>query len=98
MELNAGNDPSPSAVVVDVPRENVVAVESGAEGPVLPVRFNQIVAGEVGDAVARPADENRLPGRPLTAFFHRKFVYPRAMCCPPTRSWPRRIQRGMYST
>lgn len=69
MELNAGNDPSPSAVVVDVPRENVVAVESGAEGPVLPVSFNQIVAGEVGDAVARPADENRLPGRPLTAFF-----------------------------
>ena len=92
MELNAGNEPSPSAVVVDVPRENVVGVDRGAEGPVLPVRFNQIVAGEVGDAVARPADENRLPGRPLTAFFFTANPFALVRCVVlPTRSWPRRV-------
>lgn len=67
--INAGNEPYPSAVVVDHSSEDVVSVDRGAEGPVLPVRFNQIVAGEVGGDVARPEDEHRLPGRPLTAFF-----------------------------
>ena len=69
MATNTGNDPSPGGIVVDESREDLVAVDRGAEGPVLPVRFNEIVAGKVGESVARPEDENRLPGRPLTAFF-----------------------------
>ena len=69
MDMNAGNEPSPSAVVVDYLSEDVLSVDRGDEGPVLPVLFNQIVAGEVGRDIARPEDENRLPGRPLTAFF-----------------------------
>ena len=69
MDVNAGNAPSPGADVVNHLSEDVVIVDCGAESPGLPVHFNQIVAGEVGSDVARPADENRLPGRPLTAFF-----------------------------
>ena len=69
MATNTGNDPSPGGIVVDESREDLVAVDRGAEGPVSPVRFNEIVAGKVGESVARPEDENRLPGRPLTAFF-----------------------------
>ena len=69
MDVNAGNAPSPGAVVVNHSSEDVVSVDRGADSPGLPVHFNQIVAGEVGRDVARPEDANRLPGRPLTAFF-----------------------------
>ena len=69
MDVNAGNAPSPGAVVVNHSSEDVVFVDRRAESPGLPVHFNQIVAGEVGRDVARPEDENRLPGRLLTAFF-----------------------------
>ena len=69
MATNAGNDASPNAVVFDGSREDVGAVVRWADGPILPARFNEIVAGEVGESVVGPEDENRLPGRPLTAFF-----------------------------
>ena len=42
MATNAGNDPSPGGIVVDESSEDVVAVDRRAEGPVLPVRFNEI--------------------------------------------------------
>ena len=64
MDVNAGNAPSPGAVVVNHSSEDVVSVDRGADSPGLPVHFNQIVAGEVGRDVARPEDANRLPGRP----------------------------------
>ena len=64
MEGNAGNAPSPGAVVVNRSSEDVVSVDRGADGPGLPAHFNEIVAGEVGRDVARPEDANRLPGRP----------------------------------
>ena len=39
MATNAGNDPSPGGIVVNESSEDVVAVDHGAEGPVLPVLF-----------------------------------------------------------
>lgn len=48
----------------------------GADGPILPARFNEIVAGEVRESVVRPEDENRLPGRLLTAFFRPQIRLP----------------------
>ena len=68
MDVNAGNASSPGAVVSHSSGD-VVSVDRGAENPSLPVHFNEVVAGEVGRYVARPEDANRLPGRPLTAFF-----------------------------
>ena len=67
--MSAGNVASSGAVGINVVREDLVSSELGATGPVLPVNFSQIVAGGVANDVVRPADENRLPGRPLTAFF-----------------------------
>ena len=61
MAMNAGNDASPNAVVFDESREDVVAVVCRVDGSVLPARFNEIVAGEVGESVVRPEDENCLP-------------------------------------
>ena len=52
MDVNAGNAPSPGAVVVNHSSEDVVSVDRGADSPGLPVHFNQIVAGEVGRDVA----------------------------------------------
>lgn len=63
-------------VVFDESREDVVAVVRGVDGPILPARFNEIVAGQVGESVVRPEDENRLPGRPLTAFFSPQIRFP----------------------
>ena len=68
MEVNAGNASSSGAVVNDSSGD-VVVVDRGAENPGLPVQFNEVVAGAVARDVARPEDANRLPGRPLTAFF-----------------------------
>ena len=56
-------------VVCEKSSEDVVILDHAAAGPGLPVPFKEIVAGEVGESAPKPADSNRLPGRPLTAFF-----------------------------
>jgi len=73
MAMNAGNDASLDAVVVDKSQEDVVAVVRGAETPnkSVPVQsFSSVVSEKnVSSVPVVVRDENALPNRPLTAFF-----------------------------